>query len=155
MTALAAGAKLAFVLVVLFVTGNAGGFEFVLIKITLVASHALGFLMCAFQWKLCLSPVIKTDCLPFILSMAATAFEAKITLMDILNIVAGHAGGADVLVFLSPVTALAGDLDMRVLQWEFCFIMVKLFCRTPRLFAMAVSAFLTEVSEMRFNFLMT
>jgi hypothetical protein len=89
-TLFAANAQLAFVSIILLVTGHAAGRELVAIKIPGVARIALDLCMRAFQWKF--RPVmIEMNRFPLVLIVAGFALGAISSRVNILDLVALHA----------------------------------------------------------------
>ena len=87
---LAAISKLAFVLVILLMTGQAGRCQLVVIEIAGMAEIALDLRMRGPQWIFRLV-VIEMNCFPLVLVVAAFAFSAVPSGVNILNLVTVHA----------------------------------------------------------------
>ena len=153
-TLFAAVSKLAFVLVVLLVTGHTGRCQLVAIEVTGVAEVALGLYMRGPQWIFGLV-VIEMYRLPFVLVVAGFALDAVPSGMNVLNSVAVHALGADTLVAFAGMTARAGDSLMSAQQRKPGGVVVERLDLTPFGFAVATITLFTKAPLMRINRLVT
>ncbi len=157
-TSLAAGAELAFVLVILSVTCHAGRRQLVAIEIASVARIALDLHMGASQrkiWKLRILVMIEVNGLPLVLVMAPFAFGAVPSAVDILNLVAIHAGGSDALVAFADMAGGAHDRTMCALEPELGLVVIERLDARPCGLAMTILAGLPEASLMRIDRLVT
>lgn len=105
-------AKLAAVRIVLLVTGYARHRQLIAIEIALMAGVAFGRGVFAVQREFRLPVVIETDLVPFNRLMAVVAFRAMPPAMDILQLMACGADGADAFVTLSCVASVASHFGM-------------------------------------------
>lgn len=109
-----------------------------------MAAFASCFGMLADQRKASVAIMIKTYCFPFIGAVTGFASVSQLAVMNILQLVAGHALARQILVVLVNVTGLAGDLFMRFSQRKFSLVMVIGFGFPPALFAVAGLALLAQ-----------
>jgi hypothetical protein len=148
-TLLAPAPEPAFVPIVLAVTRHAGRCQLVAIEIACVASIALDLRMRSSQWKFRHPVMIKVKRAPLVLVVAAFALSTVPPGVDILNLVAIHASGADVLVPFAGVTRGAGNRPMRSLEREFRPIVVKWLDAEPCRLGMTFVARFPQTPSMR------
>ena len=101
-TLLATISKLAFMLVIFFVTRHTGRFQFVAIDIPRMAEIALDLHMRCSQWVFRLV-MVEVNRLPLLLIVAAFALGAVTSGVNVLDLVTIHASGADALVALATM----------------------------------------------------
>jgi hypothetical protein len=154
-TLLAPAAEPAFVRVLLAVTRHARRRQPVAIEIAGVARIALDLRMRCSQWKFGRLVMIKVNRAPLALVVAAFALSAVPPAVDILNLVAIHASGADVLVPLAAVTRGAGHRPMCSLEREFRPIVVKWLDAEPCRLGMTFVARFPQTPFMRITGLVT
>jgi hypothetical protein len=154
-TLLAATAELPLVPVILAVTRHTCGRQLVAIEIARVARIAFDLRMCGSQWKFCSLVMIEANRAPPVLVVAAFAFCAVPSGVDILNPVAIDTCGSDVLVALADMAGGAGDGTMCTLEPEFRTIVVERFDAMPCHLAMAFVARLPKTPLMRIVRLVT
>jgi hypothetical protein len=147
-TLLAPTAEPALVRVLLAVTRHASRRQPVAIEIACVARIALDLRMRCSQWKFRRLVVIKVNRAPPALVVAAFALSAVPPAVDILNLMAIHASGADVLVPFAGVTRGAGNRPMCSLEREFRPIVVKWLDAEPCRLGMTFVARLPQASFM-------
>ncbi len=148
MTQLATSAQLTVVPVVLAVTGYAGRPQLVAIKIAGMARVALDLRMGASERKFRRSIMVEANRAPFVLVMASFALCAIPSAVDVLNLVASDARGANSLIAFAPVARRACNAAMRVPKWEFGLVVVVRFDARPCRLAMAVLANFPQASLM-------
>jgi len=124
-TLLTAASELAFVRVILSVTGHAGRRQLIAIEIARVAAIALDLRMRGSQWKLRRLVMVEADRAPLALVVAAIALAAVSPGVDILNLVASRTRGADALVTFVNMARGAGDGTMRAFQPELGPVVVE------------------------------
>jgi hypothetical protein len=154
-TLLAPIAEPACVRILLAVTRLASRRQLVAIEIARVASVALDLRMRGSQRKFRRPVMIKVDRAPLALVVAALAFSAVSPGVDILNLVAIHASGAEVPVPFAGVTCGAGNRPMGALEREFRPIMVKRLDAEPRRLAMTFVACFPQTPFVRILGLVT
>jgi len=136
----AATAELAFVRVILSVTRHTARRQLVAIEIARVAGIALDLRMRGSQWKSCRLVMIEANGAPLALVVAAFALGAVPSGVDILNPVAIHTCGAEVLVAFANMARGTGDAAMRPLQPELGPVMVERLDATPCRLVMTIVA---------------
>jgi hypothetical protein len=139
-TLLTTAAELALVRVILAVTRHAGRRQLVAIEIARVAGIALDLRVRGFQRKLRRLVVIEADRAPFALVVAAIALAAVSSGVDILNLVAIRARGADALVAFVNMARRARDGTMRPFQPELRSVVVERLDAMPCRLAMTIFA---------------
>jgi hypothetical protein len=154
-TLLAATAKPAFVLVILSVTRHTGRRQLVAIEIARVAHIALDLRMRGSQRKPCRLVMIEANRAPLVLVVAARALGAVSSGVDILNLMAIHACGADVLIALAHMARGARDCAMCTLERERRLVVVERFDLGPCGLAMTIVAGFPKTSLMRIVRLVT
>jgi hypothetical protein len=154
-TLLAAIAKLAFVLVILSVTRHTGRRQLVAIKIACVARIALDLRMRGSQWKFCRLGMIEANRAPLVLVVAAFALGAVPSGVDILNPVAIHTCGGDILVAFANMARGAGDGTMCTLERELRAAVVERFDAKPCRLAVTIVACFPKTPLMRIVRLVT
>ena len=131
MTSLATRAELAVVPVVLPVTRYACRCELVAIEVAGVASIAPDLRVGSFQRKSCRLVMVEMDRAPLALVMAAIAFRAVPSRMDILYLVARGACCADALVPFVDMARWAGDSAMCLPERKQSLVVVERLELTP------------------------
>jgi hypothetical protein len=154
-TLLAATAELAFVPVILSVTRHAGRRQLVAIEIACVARIALNLRMRGSQRKFGRLVMIKANRAPLVLVVAALALCAVPSGVDILNSVAIHTCGADVLVAFANMARGAADGTMCTLESELRPVVVERFDAKPCRLAMTIAAGFPKLPLMRIVRLVT
>jgi hypothetical protein len=154
-TPLATWTKLAFVAIILPVTGYAGRRQLIAIEITSVAGIAFDFRMRGSQRKFRRLVMIEENRLPLVLVVAGLAFAAVPAGMSILNPMAIDACGTDPLVAFANMARGAEDGAMRPLEPELGLVMVERFDALPRPFSVAIVTCLSKASLVRIIRLMT
>jgi hypothetical protein len=147
-TLLAAIAELAVVPVVLSVTRHAGRRQLVAIEIACVAGIALDLGVRGSQRKFCRPVMIKANAAPLVLVVATFAFCAIPSGVDVLNPVAIHTCGADVLVAFADMARGARDGTMCALERKPRAVVVERLDATPCCLAMTVVARLAKTPLM-------
>jgi hypothetical protein len=155
MALLATTAELAFVTVILAVTRHAGRRQLVAIEIACVARIALDLRMRGSQWKFCRLVMIEANRAPLALVVAAFAFGAVPSGVDILNPVAIHTCGADILVAFANMARGAGDGTMCTLERELRAAVVERFDAKPCRLAVTIVACFPKTPLMRIVRLVT
>jgi hypothetical protein len=112
-TSLATIAKLTVVPIVLAVTGNAGRPQLVAIKIASMARVTLYFCMGASEWKFRCFIMVEANRAPLVLIVASFALGAILSAVDVLNLVAIEARGANSLVAFAAVARRTRNGAMR------------------------------------------
>jgi hypothetical protein len=154
-TLFAPTAEPAFVRILLAVTRRASRGQPVAIEIACVASIALDLRMRCSQWKFRRPVMIEVNRAPLALVVAAFALSAVPPGVDILNLVAIDASGADVLVPFAGVTRGAGDRPMCSPEREFRPLVVKRLDAEPCRLGMTIPARFPQAPLMRINGLVT
>jgi len=152
---LAAAAELTLVRVVLAVAGHAGRRQLVTVEIARVAAIAPHLGVRSTQWIFCRLVVIEVDRAPLVLVVAAVAFRAVPPAMNILNPVAIHACGADILVPFAHMARRTGHRRMRALEPEFRLFVVESLDPTPHCLEVAIVARLPKTPFVRIARFMT
>ena len=123
--ALARGAKLALMGILLLVARNARHGQLVFVEIALVASLAGHFDVRAVQRKLGRLVVIEAYRLPFFAVVARFAFGAVAAVVNVADAVTIDARSADTLPALVSVASGARDFDVRANEGEFRFAVIE------------------------------
>jgi hypothetical protein len=153
-TLFAANAKLAFVSIILLMTGRAAGAQSVAIEIPGMASIALDLRMRALKWKFRLV-MVEMDCLPLVLIVAGFALGAVSSGVNILDLVAIHAQHADAFVALANMAGGTGDGLVSALERKPRRVVVERLDAAPSGFAVASIAFFAQAPLVRINSLVT
>ena len=154
-TLLATATELTFVPVILAVAGHTGRRQLVAIEIAGVAGIALDVRMCGSQRKLGRLAVVEADRVPLALVVAALALGPVAPAMHVLNSVAVHACGADVLVALVQMAGGAGHGTMRRYKREFGTSVIEWLDAAPSLLGMTTLARFPEAAFVRIARLVT
>jgi hypothetical protein len=144
MTLLAASAQFPSVSIILLVTGHASSRELVPIEITGMARIALDPRVPASQWILRRLVMIEMSRLPLVLIVTGLALGAVSSGVNILNLVAIHAQGADALVAFANVARRAGDSTVCALERKPGRVVIERLDLTPCDFAVAIVAFVAK-----------
>jgi hypothetical protein len=147
-TAFTAGTQLAFVTVVLAVTGYAGRCKLVAIEIAGVTRIAFDFRVRASQRIFRRLVMVEADRAPLVLIMTGFALCAISPGVDILNSVAIDARKANSLVPFANMACRALNVAMRSLKPELGLVMIERFDPLPCGLKMAVVAGFSEASFM-------
>ena len=107
--------QLAFMRIVLLVTGDACLLQLVAIEIAFMACVAFRLGVLTVQRKLRFLIMIETDLVPFRRLMAVLTFRAVTAAMDILQLMAGRTNRAYAFIALARVASLADDFGVRAL----------------------------------------
>jgi len=146
---LAAAAELTFVPVILAVAGHTGRRQLVAIEIAGVAGVALDVRMRGSQRKLGRLAVVEADRVPPALVVAALALGPVAPAMHVLNSVAVHACGANVLVALVHMAGGTGHGTMRCYKREFGPFVIERLDAAPSLLGMTTLARFPEAAFVR------
>jgi hypothetical protein len=140
MTSLAAAAKLALVPIILPVTRYTGRRQFVAIEIAGMARIALDFCMRRSQGIFCSLVMIEVNRAPLVLVVADLAFGAVARGVNIVNLVAINARGANPFVAFANMARRADDGAMCTLKRELGLVVVERFDAPPCCLGMTVVA---------------
>jgi hypothetical protein len=141
---LAATAELGLVRIVLLVTRDAVGREFVTIKIAGVTGVAFDLRVFAPQRKLGHFIVVELYGFPLGRSVASFTLGAVTGGMSVLQAMTGYAGHRQVLVALAGVTSAAGDIFVGALKRELRLAVIVCLDATPAVLAVAAIAFFAK-----------
>ena len=147
-TLVAAVSELALVLVVLLVTGQAGRCELVAIEIPGMTEIAFDLRMRVSQRVFRLA-MIEMNRFPLALVVAAFAFDAVASAVNVLNLMAIHTPGADTLVALANMARRAGDGGVCALEGKFRRAVVERLDHAPIGLTVATVAFFAQARLMR------
>jgi len=149
MTSLATIAKLTIVPIVLTVTRYAGRPQLVAVEIAGMARVALDLRVSASEWKFRRFVVVEANRAPLVLVMASFALGAVPSAVDVLNLVAIEARGANALVALAAVAGRTRNGAMRAPERELGLVVVVRFDAAPGGLAMAVLAYFPQATLVR------
>jgi len=152
---LAAAAELALVRIILPVTGYTGRPQLVAVEIASVAGIALHLRMRCPQRKFRRLVMIEANREPLVLLVAAFAFGAVPSGVNILNLVAIDARGADPLVAFAAMARGADDGPMCALERELGLVVVVRFDATPCRLAVTTIAGFSQAPLVRLARLVT
>lgn len=124
-TLFATRAEPAVVPVVLAMARYARRRQLVAIEVAGVAGVALDLRVGGSQWKFRRHVMIEMNRTPLALVVAAFAFRAIPSGVDVLNLVTRDACRADVLITFADMACCAGDGTMRLLERKPCFVVIK------------------------------
>src|SRR5215472_5399065 len=144
MTSLATIAKLTIVPIVLTVTRYAGRPQLVAIEIAGMARVALDLRVGASERKFRCFVVVEANRAPLVLVMASFALGAVPSAVDVLNLVAIEARGANALVALAAVAGRTRNGAMRAPKRKLRLVVVVRLDATPGGLAMAVLAYFPQ-----------
>lgn len=143
-TLLAATAQPAFVSIILLVAGHASSRQLVAIEIPRMARIALDPRVPASQRIFRRLVMIEMSRLPLGLIVTGLALGAVSSGVNILNLVAIHAQGADALVAFANVAGGAGDSIMRAQERKLGRVVIERLDLAPCDFAVAIVTFLAK-----------
>jgi len=143
-TSLATIAKLTIVPIVLTVTRYAGRPQLIAIEIAGMARVALDLRVSASERKFRCFVVVEANRAPLVLVMASFALGAVPSAVDVLNLVAIEARGANALVALAAVAGRTRNGAMRAPKRKLRLVVVVRLDATPGGLAMAVLAYFPQ-----------
>ncbi len=152
---LAPGSELPLMTVILAVAGRAGGRQLVAVEIAGVAGVTTDLGVCPAQGIFGRLVVIEVAHGPLLLIVAAVALRPVPSAVDVLNLVAIRAGGADALVAFVHMARGTGHCAVRALQAEFGAIVIEGLHALPRGLVMAIPAAFPQAPLVRIAFLVT
>jgi hypothetical protein len=141
--------------IILLVTGYTAGCQLVVIEIPGMARIALDPRVPASQWIFRRLVMIEMSRLPLGLIVTGLALRSVSSGVNILNLVAIHAQGADALVAFANVARGAGDSLVRAQERKLGCVVIERLDLAPRSFAVAIVAFLAKAPLVRIIRLMT